>query len=157
MNIIPLQHGAPARTHGVPGSVKILIRRSIHLHRLYDHAAGVSEPGLRWVLSDNARTLDLLIGDLQAQLPGNGFPSRATGGWRGIVRPRLAIWLIRATPRSGEGWLRLLARHEGALLRAFERAIATARSPTASQLRRQLPRLHSIHLDMNILAGITRC
>ena len=156
MNILPLQHCPPARIHAVPANVKLLIRRSINLRRLYSHAAGVSEPGLQMVLSDNAKTLDLLIGDLQALLRDNSLKSPTTRGWRRTAHRRLAAWLMHATPRSGSGWIRLLGHREHALLQAFERAIATATPTAALTLRRQLPRLHSIHLDMDILAGITR-
>jgi hypothetical protein len=134
----------------------MLIRRSIDLRRLYSHAADVSEPGLQLVFSDNARTLDLLIVDLQAMLRDYGFKFPTTEGWQGTAGRSLATWLMHATPRSGTGWIRLLGHRERALLQAFELAIATAAPPAALTLRRQLPRLHSIHFDMDTLAGITR-
>jgi hypothetical protein len=156
VNIFPIQQRVPDRVNVVPANVKLLIRRSIDLRRLYNHAACVSEPGLRLVLSDNAKTLDLLIRDLQAQLGDSGLKSPMAAGWRGTARRRLASWLMHATPRSGNGWIRLLGFRELALLQAFERAIAEAALPAALTLRRQLPRLHSIHLDMDILAGTAR-
>lgn len=134
----------------------MLIRRSIDLRRLYTHAAAVSEPGLRLVLSENARTLDLLISDLQTQLHASSLRPLRCGSWRGTAHRRLAGWLMHAAPRSGDGWIRLLGYRERALLQAFERAIAGASAPAALALRRQLPRLRSIHLDMDILAGTTR-
>jgi hypothetical protein len=42
------------------------------------------------------------------------------------------------------------------LLHAFEQAIAEAPAESALALRRQLPRLHGIHLDMHSLAGSAR-
>lgn len=140
----------------LPANAKVLARRSIDLRRLYLHAADVSEPGLRLVLSENVKTLDLLIDDLQAQLCAVGLKSPARGSWRGRTHRHLARWLMHAAPRGGTGWIRLLAHRERALLRAFEQAIPQASVPAASTLRRQLTRLHSIHLDIDILAGITR-
>ncbi len=135
---------------------KALLRRSIDLRRLYCHAAKVSEPGLRVILTDNAKTLDLLIGDLQTQLPGSALQIPAHGSWRGRTHRHLAGWLMHATPRSGVTWIRLLGHHECALLRRFEQAIEEASPEAALTLRRQLPRLHGIRLDMDSLAGITR-
>ncbi|NMW25644.1 hypothetical protein HFP05_15145, partial [Rhodanobacter denitrificans] len=53
-------------------------------------------------------------------------------------------------------WIRVLAHGESALLHRFEQAIATAPAESALVLRRQLPRLRGIHLDMHSLAGTAR-
>lgn len=154
MNILCLQHRSRAATISVPREFKRLIRRSIDLRRLYLKAASVSEPGLRLVLSENARTLELLIHDLQAQ---HGHSQRhvARGGsWRVSTQQRLARWLLHASPRGASGLISMLANRERALLQAFERAIAAAAAaPAALTLRQQLPRLQNIRLDMDILAG----
>lgn len=133
-----------------------LIRRSIDLRQLYRHAATACEPGLRMVLNDNARTLDLLIADLQAQLRTRGGKPCGHGSWHGTVHRHLAGWLTRAAARRDSAWIRVLAHDERALLHRFEQAIATAPTASALVLRRQLPRLRGIHLDMHSLAGTAR-
>ncbi len=135
-----------------PTSCRRLIRRSIDLCELYRQAAVACEPGLRMVLSENAHTLTLLIIDLQGQLRSTGGELRESGsraGW--LYRRMLACW-----PRDDAGWIRVLARHERALLRVFEHCIALAPADAALVLRRQLPRLRSIDLDMLSLVGIAR-
>lgn len=134
-----------------------LIRRSIDLRRLYRHAAAACEPGLRMVLDENAQTLDLLIADLQAQLRAGGAKPYQRGSWRGSARRYAAGWLVHAAARRENTWIRALAHHESALLHAFEQAIAGLPAESALALRRQLPRLRSIHLDMGSLAGSARC
>ena len=156
MNTISTQRDTAALRRLIQASVKSLIRRSIDLSRLYAHAAATSEPGLRVVLRDHAATLDLVIGDLQAQLRGTGLKPSAHGSWRGRTRRQLAAWLMHATSRNGVAWIRLLGHHESALMLAFEQAIVSAPPELALTLRRQLPRLHGIHLDMDSLAGTTR-
>ncbi len=156
VNTIISQRDATALNRPTTAGVKTLVRRSIDLRRLYVQAAGASEPGLRVVLSDNAGTLDFLIGDLQAQLRGIGLKPSAQGSWRGSAHRQLAGWLMHATPRNGLAWIRLLGHHESVLLHAFEQAIASAPPEMALLLRRQLPRLRGIHLDMDSLAGTTR-
>lgn len=139
-----------------PSTCNALIRRSIDLRRLYRHAAKACEPGLRVVLNENVQTLDLLIADLQAQLrAGDGKPSEH-GTWRGAAHRHMAGWLVHVASRRGSAWLRALAHHESALLHAFEQAIAVAPVESALALRRQLPRLRGIHLDMHSLAGTAR-
>ncbi|WP_447732149.1 DUF2383 domain-containing protein [Rhodanobacter soli] len=133
-----------------------LIRHSIDLRRLYRHAATACEPGLRMVLNDNAHTLDLLIADLQAQLRDRGGEPCEDGSWRGTVHRHLAGWLMRTATRRDNAWIRVLAHGESALLHRFEQAIATAPAGSALVLRRQLPRLRGIHLDMHSLAGTAR-
>ncbi len=132
-----------------------LTRRSIDLRQLYRHAARVCEPGLRMVLSDNARTLDLLIADLQAQSRAGGRAC-LRGSWRGVVHRHLVGWLVHAAGRRDQAWLRVLAHGESNLLHRFEHAIAIAPPAPALVLRRQLPRLLGIHLDMHSLAGTAR-
>ncbi len=132
-----------------------LIRRSIDLRRFYRHAAAACEPGLRMVLGENAQTLDLLISDMQAQVQTAGGMARLRGSRLGAVKQQLADLLVRATAHRDQAWLSALAHHESALLHAFEDAVAASTGP-AVVLRRQLPRLRSIHMDMHNLGGIAR-
>ena len=143
-------------THAAQAACKALILRSIDLRQWYRHAAAVCEPGLRMVLNDNAQTLDLLIGDLQAQCGADTGKPGNHGSWRGAARRQLASWLVRAAPRRDVAWLRALAHHESALLCAFERAIARLPADSARALCRQLPRLQGIHQDMHSLVGNAR-
>jgi hypothetical protein len=132
-----------------------LIRRSIDLRRLYRHAAAACEPGLRVVFSENVQTLDLLIADLQAQSRASGAVPHRHGSWRGAARHHLAGWMAHGS-RGDQMWIRALAHQEGALLRAFEQAIAAEPPASALPLQRQLPRLHALHLDMHSLTGAAR-
>jgi len=131
-----------------------LIRRSIELRALYSHAAEqVSEPGLRTVLSEEAQSLEAVIAELQTQMRHHDGVPVTRGGMFGAARQRLDTWLVRGMPRSDDAWIRLLARDEQSLLRAFERVIARlSAGDMAATLHRQLPRLQSIHLDMHSLA-----
>jgi uncharacterized protein (TIGR02284 family) len=133
-----------------------LIRRCIDLQRLYRHAAASCEPGLRMVLGENVQTLGLLIADLQAQLRAGGDKPREHGSWHAVVHRHVAGRLIHAIARRDNAWIRVLAHHESALLHAFEQAIATVPAESALILRRQLPRLRGIHLDMHNLVGSAR-
>ncbi|MHB1057478.1 MAG: DUF2383 domain-containing protein [Rhodanobacter sp.] len=133
-----------------------LVRRSIDLRQLYRHAAKACEPGLRMVLNDNVQTLDLLIAELQAQLRAEGIRSCGSGSWRGVVHRHLAGWLLHMASRRDGAWIRMLTHGESMLLHEFECAIASAPRATALALRRQLPRLHGIHMDMHSLAGTAR-
>lgn len=133
-----------------------LIRRSIDLRRLYRHAATACEPGLRMVLNDNVHTLDLLIAELQAQLRAEGGESCVSGSWRGFVHRHFIGWLLRMATRRDGAWIRALTHAESTLLHEFEQAVASVPAATALALRRQLPRLHGIHLDMHSLAGTAR-
>ena len=133
-----------------------LIRRSIELREMYCHAAATCEPGLRLVFGENAQTLGLLIADLQAQQCAAGRRPCVHGSWRGALRRHVTGWLMRAAARPESAWIRALVHHETALLRAFEQAIAAAPASSALALRRQLPRLRGIHLDMHSLAGGAR-
>ena len=139
--------------HIVPSTCNALIRRSIDLRQLYRRAATACEPGMRMVLNENMQTLDLLIADLQAQLRAHDGKPSEHGTWRGAVRRRLAGWLVHAANSRDSAWIRALAHQESALLHAFEQAIADAPVESALALRRQLPRLRGIHLDMYSLAG----
>jgi uncharacterized protein (TIGR02284 family) len=130
-----------------------LIRRGIDLRALYrDAAAQAREPGLRAVLEENAEALDLLVTELQAQVRLLGSTPAIRGRLGGTARRQLVEWLLPAAPRRDDAWIEQLAHHEAALLQAFERAIAHAPAETALALRRLLPRLQSIHLDMHGLA-----
>jgi hypothetical protein len=73
-----------------------------------------------------------------------------------VGRRHLAGWLVRVAARRDSAWVRALAHHESALLRAFERAIVAAPPDAALALRRQLSRLRDIHLDMDSLGGAAR-
>jgi hypothetical protein len=132
---------------------KSLIRRSIDLQRLYRHASAACEPGLRVVLDENVQTLDLLITDMQVQLRACDDRLYERGSWRGAARRYAAGWLVLAAARRDNAWIRALAHSESDLLHAFERAIADLPAEAALALRRQLPRLQGIHLDMGSLVG----
>lgn len=142
--------------HAQQAACRALIRRSIDLGQLYRYAAEASEPGMRMVLNDNARTLDLLIADLQAQMQAAGGRTHAHGSWRGAAKRTLAACLVRVAARRDGAWLRLLAHHETDLLRDFERTIAALPAESSRGLVRQLPRLHGIHMDLHSLAGSVR-
>lgn len=153
MNIFAFQRALPSGSDPGTATLKILTRRSIDLRRLYHRAANVSEPGLRLVFGENVRTLDLLIGDLQAQCIGLGRQSAVHGSLLGGMYRHLAGWMMQVAPRNGFAWIRLLGHHERALLHAFEQSLANAPPELALILRSQLRRLHGIHLDMDNLAG----
>lgn len=134
-----------------------LIRRSIDLRALYrDAAAQVREPGLREVLEENAHALDLLIGELQGQVRQGGSMPPCRGRLGSSTRRQLLEWLLPATPHRDHAWIERLAGSEASLLHAFERGIADASAETSVILRRQLPRLQNIHLDMHTLASVDR-
>lgn len=143
-------------SHAQHTACNVLIRRSIDLGQLYRYAAAASEPGMRMVLNDNARTLDLLIADLQAQVQAAGGKPRVHGSWRGAAKRKLAACMVRLAARRDGAWLRLLAQHESDLLHGFERTIAALPGESSRGLVRQLPRLHGIHMDMHSLAGSAR-
>jgi uncharacterized protein (TIGR02284 family) len=127
-----------------------LIRRSIELRTLYRHAATrLSEPGLRTVLDEEAQSLSLVIDELQAQIRSHEGSPATRRRMLGAMRCHFDVLM----PHSDDAWIRLLARHEQNLLRSFERVIAQiGPSEMKAELHRQLPRLHSIDLDMHSLA-----
>jgi uncharacterized protein (TIGR02284 family) len=136
-----------------------LIRRGIDDRALYQRAlAQVREPGLRALLSENAQALDQLIDDLQAHVRARHKVPASHGTLVGALRGAMADATIS---RSDQGhrdtaWVRCLARCECALWDRFEfHAQRTPDNDTAQVLRRQLNRLHRIHLDMHCLAGTT--
>lgn len=130
-----------------------LIRRSVDVQRLCKQAAQqVAEPGLRAVLQENAATLELLILDLQMQMAAQGGRPATGGRWHGALQRRTAAWWVRSAPARDNQWIRVLSRREALLLQSFEQAIALAPTATALALRRVLPRLHAVHLDMHTLA-----
>lgn len=131
-----------------------LIRRGIDLCRMYRRAAlAVGEPGLRAVLDEDAQALAALVADLQHAVELAGGVPRTHGSWRAALRGRLVEGMARTAARRDNTWIHALAQDEASLLRAFERAIAELPEASAKVLRRQLPRLRGIHLDMHSLAG----
>lgn len=146
----PCDQAAP--TGSTLSSLRGLVRRSIDLRGLYRRAASAAEPGLRSVLEENLHTLDLLVGELREHSDRHQrIP--AHGSWGGRVHRRVTDWLTRSASQRDLAWIRVLAYHEAALLQAFESAIAGLPPEQALLLRRQLPRLNGIHLDMHHLAG----
>lgn len=135
------------------GACNALIRRGIDLQLLYRQAVSACEPGLSMVLNDNVQTLGLLIAELQAQLRADGGNPCAQGSWRGAIQRLLTGWLVRLGSRPDSAWIHALAHQESALLQAFEQTIAALPPGSVPGLRRQLPRLHGIHLDMHSLVG----
>ena len=130
-----------------------LLRRSIDLCRLYRRAARRCEPGLALVLRENAQTLDLLIADLQQYVKASGGRARCHGSWRGALRWHVSDMLLQASSDRGAGWVHLLAHHESGLMQLFERLTVDGSTELAQLLRRQLPRMRSIDLDMHMLDG----
>lgn len=131
-----------------------LIRRSIELRALYRHAAAhVNEPGLRTVLDEEAQSLTEVIAELQAQMRKHANAPATRSRVIGAARQRFDALLVRGMPRTDDAWIRLLARREQVVLRAFERALnRVALGDMTAVLHRQLPRLQSIDLDMHSLA-----
>ncbi len=130
-----------------------LLRRSIDLQRMYRRAMAVCEPGLCVVLGENLQTLDLVITDLRTPLRMPEAPDGGRGSWRELARRQLTGWVMQMTGRPESGWIQALVQQETALLRAFERAIAGIPAAETPILRRQLPRLRGLDLDMHHLAG----
>ena len=130
-----------------------LIQHSIDLLQLYRHAASSCEPGLKMVLDENAQTLETMIADLQAQLRAGGGKASNSGTMRGALRRRMAGSLARVSSHRDVAWIRELSNGESSLLHAFESVVAKLPPESALALRRQLPRLNSIHMDMDHLAG----
>jgi uncharacterized protein (TIGR02284 family) len=137
----------PQRTYNT------LIQRSIDLLQLYRRAAASCEPGLKMVLDENAQTLDAMITDLQTQLRASGGTPSRSGTVRGSMRRHIAGSLTRLASHRDEAWIRELSYGESSLLHAFETVVAGLPPDSALALRRQLPRLNGIHLDMDNLAG----
>ncbi len=130
-----------------------LIQRSIDLLQLYRHAASTCEPGLKVILGENVQTLDTMITEMQTQLRASGGSPRANGTLRGAARRYLAGSLVKVSAHREMAWIRELADNESGLLHAFEKVVAALPAESALALRKQLPRLNSIHLDMDNLAG----
>lgn len=152
--ILTARPGATVASSVVRTICNRLIRRGIDLCRLYRHAAlVVGEPGLRAVLDEDAQALAALIADLQHEVERAGGEPRMHGSWRAALRRRLVEGVARTAARRDSAWIHALVRDESGLLRAFERAIADLPEDSARILRRQLPRLRGIHLDMHSLAG----
>jgi Domain of unknown function (DUF2383). len=152
--ILTARSGASVASSVIRTTCNQLIRRGIDLCRLYRHAAlAVSEPGLRAVLDEDAQALAALIADLQHEVALAGGEPRLHGSWRAALRLRLVEGVAHTAARRDSTWIHALVRDESGLLRAFERAIAGLPEDSARILRRQLPRLRGIHLDMHSLAG----
>lgn len=133
-----------------------LLSRSVDLLGLYRRAAAVSEPGLRLVLEENAQTLVALISDLRASfVPSSPRTRSALTFRRGRWQRHALSGLMHLTGNREHAWITLLARRESMLLQAFERAAQDSLAVDACVLRRQLPRLYALHLDMHSLAGPT--
>jgi len=146
--------GATVASSVIRTTCNQLIRRGIDLCRLYRHAAlAVSEPGLRAVLDEDAQALAAMVVELQHEVTLAGGVPRMHGSWRAALRCRLVDGMARTAARRDSAWIHALAQDESGLLRAFERAIAGLPEDSAKVLRRQLPRLRGIHLDMHSLAG----
>lgn len=135
-----------------------LIRRAIDLRALYrDASIQAREPGLRAVLGENASALDQMVAELQAQVSQLGGTPARRGRLGGAARRQLIEWLLPGAPQRDNAWIARLAHGEAALLHAFERGLQQAPPEAALVLRRQLPRLQGIHLDMHGLARARRC
>ncbi|MEO6799610.1 MAG: hypothetical protein ABI178_06715 [Rhodanobacter sp.] len=132
---------------------RALIQRSVDLRELYQKSLQTCEPGVRTVLEDNAQTLHILIGELQAHTGSEGGQIRHQGSWRGTARRQFSGWLIGAMARQDRPWLRVLARQGNELLESFEGSIAELPNESARVLCRQLPRLQGICQDMDCLVG----
>lgn len=135
-----------------------LVRRGLRLRSAYARAAvAVDEPGLRSVLEENAQWLDPLIAEWRVQgfvAPGKDWPGLH---WLRTTHRHVETWRTHAMPRSDVQWIRLLARHEDALLRSFEQVLAGAPVELAPLLCRQWPRLNAIHRDMRSLSRAVGC
>ena len=134
-----------------------LIRRGIDLQCLCAQAAHkVAEPGLRVVLQENAAALELLILDLQMQLAATGGHAATRGRWGNVLQRRIDTWWMRGTPVSDHQWIRTLVRREEQLLHALEDAIERAPPGPSMALRRLLPRLATVHMEMHSLVSAAR-
>ncbi|MHA6205057.1 PA2169 family four-helix-bundle protein [Dyella soli] len=143
-------------SHAGKPHYNVLIRRGIDDRELYRRAlVQVREPGLQALLTENVHTLDLLIGELQAQVhAGGGTPARH-GTLSGAVRSALAELVNGFSSNRDTAWVQQLARSECALLHCFEQQAAHATDESARVLAVQLSRLHGMHRDMHCLAGTT--
>ena len=136
-----------------------LIRHGIDDCCLYRRAlSDVREPGLKALLAENAQALDDVVSELQEQVRRRGAAPAINGTLSGRVRVWMAdISASRAGDHRDAVWVRWLARSECQLHDRFERGVQRKdeAGETVQVLRRQLCRLHRIHLDMHCLAGTT--
>jgi hypothetical protein len=134
-----------------------LIRRSIELRSMYRLAASqVGEPGLRTVLQENAVTLDQVVNELLAQHKASTHVDQQNPPLS--VSHSLSQWWATHAAHHGDGaWIRQLARREAAFLAVFEQAIVICDGELELVLRRQMPRLRGIDLDMHGLTKAARC
>jgi uncharacterized protein (TIGR02284 family) len=130
-----------------------LIQRSIDLLQLYRQAASTCEPGLKVILGENAQTLNTMITELQTQLRASGGSPCENGSLRGAASRYLAASMVRVSAHRDVAWIRELSGQESGLLHAFEKVVVELPVESARALRKQLPRLNGIHLDMDNLAG----
>jgi hypothetical protein len=108
---------------------------------------------LKVILGENAQTLNTMIIELQTQLRASGGSPRENGTLRGAARRYLAASLVRVSAHRDVAWIRELSDHESGLLHAFEKVVVALPVESALALKKQLPRLNGIHLDMDNLAG----
>ncbi|MET0330610.1 MAG: hypothetical protein ABW154_04195 [Dyella sp.] len=129
------------------------IRHGIDDRELYRCAAAeVTEPGLQVVLHESADSLNAMIGELQLQVRCSGHvPARHGTPFGALRRWTLAHWDQLRAGQHDRRWIHRLLRSEGALLKLIERRIPCVTPDAAQILRRQLSRLHGIHLDMHSL------
>lgn len=135
-----------------------LIRHGIDDRELYRCAAGeVTEPGLQVVLNETADSLNAMIGELQLQVRCSGHAPASHGTPIGALRRwMLGRWDQVCAGQRDRRWIHRLLRREGELLESIEQRIPCVTPDAAQFLRRQLPRLHGIHLDMHSLARANR-
>jgi len=134
-----------------------LIRRSIELRSMYGLAASqVGEPGLRTVLQENAVTLDQVVSELLAQHQASTHSGKHSPPVS-VSHSFAQWWATHAAHHGDNAWIRQLARREAAFLVAFEQAIVACDGELELVLRRQMPRLRGIDLDMHSLAKAARC
>jgi hypothetical protein len=126
-----------------------LILRCSQLQHLCARAAWqANEPGLRALLDENAQSLDRVVADLRLQrLELGGAPRRRN--WLIALETRLLARAMRGVPGDDQRWLRLLARREAHLLHLLEQGILLAPPDAALSLRRLMPRMRGVHLDMH--------
>lgn len=117
------------------GTYNTLIQRSIDLLELYRCAASTCEPGLRFVLSENAQMLDTMINDLQSQLRASGGTPRESGTFRGAARRYLGS-VSKMTAQRDVAWIRELADNESELLHSFEKVVAKLPPELAQEIGR---------------------
>lgn len=134
-----------------------LIRRSIELRSMYRLAASqVGEPGLRTILQENAIALDQVVTELLAQHRASTQAGKDHSPPVSVAHSFAHWWATYAAHHGDGAWIRQLARREAAFLAAFEQAIVACDGELELVLRRQMPRLRGIDLDMHSLTKSAR-